>query len=316
MMKAVHFSEPGEVDVLQFVDLPIPRPKAGEVLVKVTAAGVNYADILQRKGTYPVPVTYPHVTGYEVVGLIEAVGADVTERQPGQRVAALIPNGGYAEYATVPAAQAIPLPDGLGDAEATALLVQGLTAVGLLRTGQYESVLVLAAAGGVGSLLVQLAKNGGKTVIAAVGSEAKKAQALDFGADTVVSYADADWVKQVLDATDGQGVSAAFDAVGGEVGLGALQTLAAGGSLVVYGAASGSPTMIAAQALIGKVQLVRGYTLFADQAKFGEYIGELFGYLQAGRLKLPVQTYAFTDVKTAHRAMESRQTQGKVVLVL
>ncbi|MBC7921752.1 MAG: zinc-binding dehydrogenase [Ferruginibacter sp.] len=314
-MKAVQFSEHGPAEVLQLVELPTPQPRTGEVLVKVAAAGVNYADVLQRKGTYPVPVTLPYVTGYEVVGVIESVGPDVTQRQPGQRIAALIQSGGYAEYALVPAAQAIPLPDGLGDAEATALLVQGMTAVGLLRTGAYASVLVLAAAGGVGSVLVQIAKNQGKRVVAAVGSEAKKASVLDFGADAVVSYADADWVDQVLRATDGQGVAVAFDAVGGVVGNGALRTLAAGGTLVVYGAASGEPTMVAGQQLISKVQAVRGYTLFADADKFGEYVGELFGYLQAGKLQLPVQTYSFAEVQTAHRAMESRQTQGKVALL-
>lgn len=301
--------------MLQVVELPTPQPQAGEVLVKVAASGVNYADIQQRKGTYPMPVSLPYVTGYEVAGVIEAVGAGVTQLQPGQRIAALIASGGYAEYAIVPATQAIALPDGLGDPEATALLVQGMTAVGLLRTGQYGSVLVLAAAGGVGSVLVQLAKNQGKTVIAAVGSDAKKAQALDFGADAAVSYADADWVQQVMEATGSQGVSAAFDAVGGEVGVAALQTLGAGGTLVVYGAASGSPTMLAGQQLIGQVQAVRGYTLFADQPRFGEYGNELVGHLQAGKLKLPVQTHPFADVQTAHRDMESRQTQGKVVLV-
>ena len=250
--------------MLQFVEMPTPQPQAGEVLVKVAASGVNYADIQQRRGTYPMPVSLPYVAGYEVAGVVEAVGAEVTQLQPGQRIAATILSGGYAEHAIVPAAQAIPLPDGLGDPEATALLVQGMTAVGLLRTGEYASVLVLAAAGGVGSVLVQLAKNQGKTVIAAVGSDAKKAQVLNFGADAVVSYADADWVQQVMDATGGQGVSAAFDAVGGEVGVGALQTLGAGGTLVVYGAASGSPTMLAGQQLIGKGQAVRGSTLFAD----------------------------------------------------
>lgn len=314
-MKAVQFSQHGEADVLQLVELPTPQPNAGDVLVRVAASGVNYADVLQRKGTYPIPVSLPYVTGYEVVGVIEAVGAEVTHLQVGQRIAALVPSGGYAEYAIVPAAQVIPLPDGLGNSEATALLVQGMTAVGLLHTGQYESVLVLAATGGVGSVLVQIAKNQGKTVIAAVGSDAKKAQALDFGADAVVSYADADWVQHVREATGGQGVSVAFDAVGGEVGNGALQTLGAGGTLVVYGAASGSPTMLAGQQLIGQVQTVRGYTLFAEQAKFGEYVGELISHLQAGKLKLPVQTYPFANVQTAHRDIESRKTQGKVVLV-
>ena len=190
-----------------------------------------------------------------------------------------------------------------------------MTAVGLLRTGSYASVLVLAAAGGVGSVIVQLAKSQGKRVIAAVGSAGKKAQALALGADAVVSYADADWVQQVRDATDGQGVSAAFDAVGGTVGVGALQALGAGGTLIVYGSASGEPTMLAGQQLIGQVQAVRGYTLFAEVNKFGEYAGELFGSLQAGKLNLSVETYPFAEVQTAHRDVESRRTQGKVALV-
>ena len=319
-MKAVQFTEHGEANVLAFVELPTPQPKVGEVLIKVAAAGVNYADVLQRKGTYPVPVTLPFVAGYEVAGVVDSVGDGVTNLQPGQRVMAMIPNGGYAEYAIAQAAQAIPLPNELGDAEATALLVQGMTAVGLLHTGHYDSVLVLAAAGGVGSVLVQLAKQQGKRVIAAVGSDAKKAQALDFGADAAISYrnagrANADWVQQVRDATDGQGVSASFDAVGGAVGAGALQTLGAGGTGVIYGAASGEPTMLAGQQLIGQGQAIRGYTLFADVAKFGQYAGELFGMLQAGKLKLPVQTYSFADVQTAQRDMESRRTQGKVALI-
>lgn len=319
-MKAVQFSEFGEADVLRFVELPTPQPQAGEVLIKVKAAGVNYADVQQRKGKYPYPTPLPHVTGYEVAGVVESVGEGVTHLQPGQRVMSMIPNGGYAEYAIAPAGQAFPMPDMLGDAEATALLVQGMTAVGLLRTGQYSSVLVLAAAGGVGSIVVQLAKNQGKRVIAAVGSEAKKAQVLELGADVAVSYADADWVEQVRSATDGQagggpGVSASFDAIGGAVGVAALQTLAAGGTGVIYGAASNEPTMLAGQQLIGQGQIVRGYTLFGDTDKFADYAQELFGYLTAGKLKLPVQTYPFTEVQTAHRDMESRRTQGKVALV-
>lgn len=314
-MKAVQFSEYGEADVLQLVDIPTPQPQPGEVLIRVRAAGINYADVLQRKGIYPLPVTLPFVTGYEVVGTVETLGEGVTNLQPGQPVMAMVPSGGYAEYAIAPAGQAFTLPDGLADAEATALLVQGMTAVGLLHTGNYDSVLVLAATGGVGSVLVQLAKSQGKRVIAAVGSEAKKAQALEIGADAVISYADADWVQQVRDATGGQGVSATFDAVGGAVGAGALQTLGVGGTGVIYGAASGEPTMLAGQQLIGQGQSVRGYTLFADTARFGEYAGELFGALSAGKLTLTVQTYPIAEVQTAHRDIESRRTQGKVVLV-
>lgn len=314
-MKAVQFSAHGAAEVLQFVDLPTPQPQAGEVLIKVVAAGINYADILQRKGTYPIPVTLPFVAGYEVAGTIEACGKGVANVAVGQRVMSMVPSGAYAEYAVAPAAQVIPLPDGLGDAEATALLVQGLTAVGLLNTGNYGSVLVLAAAGGVGSVLVQVAKNRGQHVIGAVGSEAKKAAVRDLGADAVVSYADGNWVQQVRAATAGQGVAASFDAVGGQVGAHALQALSAGGTSVVYGAASGEPTMLAAQQLIGQGQAVRGYTLFLEVEKFAEYAGELIGYLQAGKLQLPVQTYPIAEVQTAHRDVESRRTQGKVVLL-
>lgn len=314
-MKAVQFSEYGDADVLQLVDLPTPRPGAGELLLKVAAAGVNYADLWQRKGTSHTPLTLPYVPGYEVAGTVEALGDGVTTALIGQRVMALLPSGGYAAYVVVPATQVLTLPAELGYAEATALLAQGPTAVGLLNTGQYASVLVLAAAGGVGSLLVQVAKNRGLRVIAAVGSEAKKATAFASGADVVVSYAEADWVQQVRAATAGQGVAASFDAVGGRVGAEALQALSAGGTAVVYGAASGEPTQLDAQQLIGQRLGVRGYTVFAETAKFKEYTAELLGYLQAGNLRLPVQTYPVAAVQDAQRALETRQTQGKVVLL-
>jgi NADPH2:quinone reductase len=314
-MQVVQFSEHGNADVLQLVDLPTPRPKAGEVLIKVAAAGVNYADIWQRKGNSPTPIPLPYVPGYEVAGTIAALGDGVTTVQVGQRVMAMLANGGYAEYVVARATQVISLPAALGYAQATALLAQGPTAVGLLNTGMYASVLVLAAAGGVGSLLVQVAKNRGARVVAAVGSEAKKAAAQASGADVVVSYAEADWVQQVRTATDGLGVAAAFDAVGGRVGAEALLALGAGGTAVVYGAASGEPTVVAAQQLIGQRQVVRGYTVFAELARLGEYTQELLGYFQAGNLQLPVQTYSIAAVQTAHRDLEARQTQGKVVLL-
>ena len=314
-MLAVQFSEHGGANVLQLIDLPTPRPGDGEVLIKVAAAGVNYADIWQRKGGGPRPVSLPYISGYEVAGTIAAVGNGVTEVLMGQRVMAMLPSGGYAEYAVAPAAQVIPLLAELGEAAATALLSQGPTAVGLLNTGQYASVLVLAAAGGVGSLLVQVAKNRGIQVIAAVGDAAKKAAARASGADVVVSYAEADWVQQVRAATAGLGVAASFDAVGGRVGTEALQALAAGGTAVVYGTASGEPTPLAAQQLIGQMQVVRGYTLFGEMAKIGGYIEELLGYFRAGKLHLPVQTYPIVEVQAAQRALEARQTQGKIVLL-
>lgn len=314
-MKAVQFSEHGEAAVLQLIDLPTPRPGAGQVLIKVAAAGVNYVDIWQRKGASPRPIPLPYVSGFEVAGTIEALGEGVTNVQKGQRMMVLLASGGYAEYALAPVAQVVALPAALGYAEATALLSQGPAAVGLLNTGNYPSVLVLAAAGGVGSLLVQVAKNRGLRVIGAVGSEAKKAAVLANGADAVVSYADADWVKQVRDVTAGQGVTATFDAVGGNVGVEALQALAAGGTGVVYGSASGEQTMLAVQQLMPQQQSVRGYSLFTEMDKLGGYVQELLGYFQAGKLQLPVQTYPVAEVQAAQRDLEARRTQGKVVLL-
>jgi NADPH2:quinone reductase len=314
-MQVVQFSEYGEAEVLQLVDGPTPQPGAGQVLLQVAAAGVNYADIWQRKGRTPTPLQLPYVPGYEVAGTIAALGDGVTTVAVGQRVMAMLPSGGYAAYVVAPATQVIPLPAELGYAEATALLAQGPTAVGLLNTGAYTSVLVLAAAGGVDSLLVQVAKNRGQQVVAAVGSEAKKAAAQASGADVVVNYAQADWVQQVRTATAGQGVAAVFDAVGGPVGTEALHALGAGGTSVVYGAASGEPTRLEAQQLIGQRQVVRGYTVFAEMSRFGEYTDELLGYFRAGKLQLPVQTYPITAVQTAQRDLESRRTQGKVVLL-
>jgi NADPH2:quinone reductase len=314
-MQVVQFSEYGEAEVLQLVDVPTPQPGAGQVLLQVAAAGVNYADVWQRKGRTPTPLSLPYVPGYEVAGTIAALGDGVTTVAVGQRVMAMLPSGGYAAYVVAPAAQVIPLPAELGYAEATALLAQGPTAVGLLNTGTYASVLVLAAAGGVGSLLVQVAKNRGQQVIAAVGSEAKKAAAQASGADVVVNYAEADWVQQVRTATAGQGVAAVLDAVGGPVGTAALHALGAGGTSVVYGAASGEPTRLEAQQLIGQRQVVRGYTVFAEMARFREYTDELLSYFRAGKLRLPIQTYPITAVQTAQRDLESRRTQGKVVLL-
>jgi NADPH:quinone reductase len=314
-MKVFQFSEHGDAGVLQLVDLPTPQPGAGQLLIKVAAAGVNYVDIWQRKGASPRPIPLPYVSGFEVAGTIESLGDGVTNLQVGQRVMVLLASGGYAEYALAPAAQVVILPAELGYAEATALLSQGPAAVGLLNTGNYQSVLVLAAAGGVGSLLVQVAKNRGLSVIGAVGSDAKKAAAMASGADAVVSYADADWMQQVRAATDGQGVTATFDAVGGKVGADALQALAAGGTGVVYGSASGEQTMLAVQQLMPQRQSVRGYSLFTEMEKLSGYIQELLGYFQAGQLQLPVQTYPVVEVQTAQRDLEARRTQGKVVLL-
>lgn len=313
-MKAIQVSQFGGPEVLQFVELPTPQPAAGQVLIKVAAAGINYADVLRRQNTYVFPTELPLLPGFEVVGTVQALGEGVSTLAVGQRVMAMVEQGGYAEYAVTNANQAFAIPDELGDGPALSLLVQGLTAVGLLNTGTYQTVLVLAAAGGVGSIQVQVAKNRGMTVIAGVGSDAKKDTVLALGADVAVNYADADWVDQVRAATDGQGVDVVFDAVGGQVGTAALKTLAYVGTSVVYGAASGEPTRFEGQDLIGAGKMVRGYYIFDDLAKLGDFAQELFGYLMGGKLQLPVMTYPIADVQVAHRDIEARKTQGKVAL--
>jgi NADPH2:quinone reductase len=313
-MKIVQVSQFGGPDVLEIIEQPTPQPQAGQVLIKVAAAGINYADVLQRQNTYVFPMQLPLLPGYEVVGTIEALGEGVTHLAMGQRVMAIVEKGGYAEYAVTTAAQAFPIPPELGPAPALALLVQGLTTVGLLNTGDYKSVLVLAAAGGVGSILVQVAKNRGIQVIAGVGSDAKKETVLALGADAAVNYTAADWVEQVRAATGGEGVVAVFDAVGGAVGTAALKTLAYVGTSIIYGAASGEPTTLVGQDLIGAGKMVRGYYLFDDLPKLSDFAQELFGYLLAGKLQLAATTYPLTEVQAAHRDIEARSTQGKVAL--
>lgn len=314
-MKIVQVSQFGGPEVLQMVEQPTPQLQAGQVLIKVAAAGINYADVLKRQNTYVFPTQLPLYPGFEVVGTVVALGEGVTNLVVGQRVMAMLEHGGYADYAVAAATQAFAIPDELGDGPALALLVQGLTAVGLLNTGTYKSVLVLAAAGGVGSMLVQVAKNRGLHVVASVGSEAKKQTVRDLGADVAVSYADADWVAQVRAASPAQqGVDVVFDAVGGQVGTEALKTLAYVGTSVVYGAASGEPTRFEGQDLIGAGKMVRGYYVFDDLARLGEFAQELFGYLMSGRLQLPFQSYPIAEVQAAHRDVEGRRTQGKVVL--
>ena len=314
-MRFIQVSQFGGPQALELVEGAIPQPQAGQVLIQVAAAGLNYADILQRQNTYFQPMALPLRPGYEVAGTVAALGEGVTHLAVGQRVMASVNHGGYAEYALAPAAQALPLPEGVSDAQALALLVQGLTAVGLLETGSYKSVLVLAAAGGVGSLLVQVARNRGIRVVAGVGSDAKKATVQALGAEAVVNYTDADWVAQVFAATDGQGVEAVFDAVGGAVGRAAFKTMGYVGTSVIYGNASGEWTTFNGLDLVSAGKIVRGYYVVDDVAKYGDFAQELFGYLQAGKLQLAATTYPIAEVQQAHRDVEERRTQGKVVLL-
>ncbi|MBA2340863.1 MAG: zinc-binding dehydrogenase, partial [Pyrinomonadaceae bacterium] len=242
----------------------------------------------------------------------------VKDAQIGQRVIATLQGGGYAEYATAKSAQVIPLPDDLDFGKATALLVQGLTALGLLknlRAGQ--SVLVHAAAGGVGSLLVQLAKSKGARVIATASTREKLDIVKNLGADAGINYTEADWTEQVLAATEGNGVDLLIEMVGGETGAQNVKCLAQGATMIVYGAASGKDFSISALGLLGKNLTVRGYYLYGETPDtLAGFTKELMSYMSEGRLQITVREFPLDQAAEAHRAIEGRRTTGKVVLTI
>ena len=322
-MKAVRIHKTGDPDVLSLEEIATPVPGAGEVLIKVAAAGINFADLLQRQGVYPIAGGIPAVLGFEVAGTIVAHGEDVDSPPVGTRVVTGLMGGGYAEYAVVPAATVVPIPDNLDFASATALFLQGLTAYGLLHDAAKlqpgESVLVHTAAGGVGSLAVQLAKlMGAGTVIGTASSPSKLEFIRRIGADVAINYAEGDWNEQIKGATGGQGVDVILDAVGGEIGQQSLAHLAPGGRLVVYGNAGGQPTMLAAQQLTGNNQAVIGYSMGSAMSPqhMTESIRELLHYVVEDQLQIVVgQTFPLADAAAAHRAMAERRTTGKVVLL-
>ena len=243
-MLAVRFYQHGGPDVLRCEEIPTPKPAAHEVLIRVEAAGVNYADTVRRNGDYyPVPTVFPAIPGGEIVGSIEALGEGVDHLEVGAHVFALIDQGGYAQYAVAPTSSIIPVPEGLNPVQGIALIVQGLTAALVLketaglRAG--ESILIQGAAGGVGLLSVQLARiYGAGLIIAAAGSPEKREFALSLGADLAVDYTQPDWPQQVLKATDEYGVDIVQEMTGGEVFQQSLDCLTKFGRMVVYGFAA------------------------------------------------------------------------------
>ena len=315
-MKVIRFHEFGGTEVLRVDEVEKPRPGAGEVLIRVEVAGVNYADTMQRAGTYFTKPPLPYAPGFEVAGRVEEVGEGAANFRSGERVMARLAGGGYAEYAVANAEQVIPVPEGLELGEATAILVQGWTALGLLkglRAGQ--TVLVHAAAGGVGSLLVQMAKLKGARVIGTASTAEKLETVRSLGADVAVNYTESDWTGRVLEATQGKGVDLLIEMVGGEIGSQNIRCLASGATMIVYGAASGKDFPISAVGLMSRNLTVKGYTLYSEAPETLEvFTRELMSHLEAGRLRILVQEFPLTEAAAAHRAMEGRRTTGKVVL--
>ncbi|MEV5843516.1 zinc-binding dehydrogenase [Streptomyces sp. NPDC051985] len=334
-MKAARIHEQGAPDVLVFEDVPVPSVQAGEVLVRNEAAGVNFAEIERRRaGFYPVPVTeLPHVLGVEFAGVVVAVGEGVSGVNTGDRVFGTVGaerSGCYAQYVAVPAEAVHPLPDGVGFAEATALLIQGLTAYFLVRDGarlaKGDSVLVLAAAGGVGSLTVQLARiMGAGKVIGTAGTPEKRQLVLELGADAAVDYTQPEWSAVVRRATDGRGVDGALAGVGGEVLSETLGALAPGARVAVYGTANGELPAIdfPAQVAAGRLtmnQTLGLFSLYYYQAYARDQIGpaldELTDFMRQRRLRPALgQQLPLSAAAEAHRLIEGRRSTGKTVLL-
>ena len=305
-------------------DVEIPAPGQGEVLIKVAAAGVNYADLAQRRGAYLTRTRTPMTMGFEVAGTIAELGPGTSAPPVGTRVIAFV-QGGYAEYAIAGASTIIPIPDNLDFTHAAAFAVQGLTAYQTLReSGRLqlgESVLVQAAAGGVGTLAVQLARlMGAGKVIGTASNEQKLDLVRRLGADAAINYTQDGWVEQVKQATDGRGVDIVLEVVGGDIAGQALQCLAPFGRLVVIGAASGERAQFSAVQLMYKNLSVVGYWLTAWLSRPDRIAAatlELMQYLASGNLQIIVgQTYPLADAAEAHRAIAERRTTGKVVLLV
>ncbi|ADC50769.1 putative zinc-dependent NADPH:quinone oxidoreductase [Alkalihalophilus pseudofirmus OF4] len=325
-MKAIQFTTYGGPEVLKMVELDKPNPEANEVIIKIEAIGVNYADTARREGQYVVPTPLPFVPGAEVAGIVDEVGSDVSTVKAGDRVVTLLGSKkatGYAEYSIADERGLMPIPDGVSFEQAVALPLQGLSAYHILKTmGQLEegdTVLVHAAAGGVGTIAVQLAKlMGAGKVIATASSKEKLELARELGADVLVNYTEDNWYEQVLEATNGRGVNVALEMAGGRVFIDTLKCLATFGRLVVYGVASGEQSPFNPSSLMARNQSVIGFFLPQIMRKprlLQSSMKELLDYVGSGQLKLQIGgTYALDEAAKVHQLMQGRQTTGKLIL--
>jgi NADPH2:quinone reductase len=326
-MRAVQITKYGGPEVLQLVELEKPSPAGHEVVIEVKAIGVNFADTARREGQYVVPTPLPFVPGAEVSGVVVEVGDAVTTVEVGAKVVTLLGTKkatGYAEFTIADERGLIPLPEGVDFQQAVALPLQGLSAYHVLKTmgrlEEGETVLIHAAAGGVGTIAVQLAKLfGAGKVIATASSEEKLNLAGELGADVLINYTENNWVEQVMEETNGKGVDVALEMAGGNIFNGTLESLAPFGRLVVYGVASGVQSRLTPSQLMGRNQSVIGFFLPQIMKKpklLQESLVELLTYLQKGQLKLIVGgVYPLEDVVTVHKLLNSRKTHGKLVLV-
>jgi NADPH2:quinone reductase len=312
-MRAVQIDEFGGPEVLQVVDVPQPEPGDGEVLIEVSRAGMNFADTHTRENSYLARYECPLVLGGEVAGTTP----------DGQRVIALVGTGGYAQYAVAHEAAVFPIPDGLDDGAALALLIQGLTAWHLFKTSAKlapgESVVIISGAGGVGSLAVQLAKPfGAGTVIATASTEEKRAMCVSLGADAAVDTSEEDLTAALLEANDGNQVDVVLEMAGGRVFDAAANALAPFGRIVAYGIAGREQNSVETGRLMRKSRAVVGFWLMhclGRRDMIEEPLADLFDRAARGELKPQIgETYPLSDVRRAHEDMHGRRTSGKLLL--
>ncbi len=321
-MRAIRMHEYGGPEVLRYEEVALPEPGVGEARVKLDAVGVNYIDIYQRRGQYPDPL--PVIPGREAAGVVDAVGPGVSDLTPGARVVYAMHVGAYAEYAVVPARRLVPIPDALEMRVAAAVMLQGLTAHYLthstypLQPG--DRALVHAAAGGVGLLLVQMAKRRGAWVIGTVSTEQKADLARQAGADEVILYTQADFETETKRLTNSQGVHVVYDSVGQTTFDKSLNCLRPRGYLVLYGQSSGPVPSLNPQVLStkGSLYLTRPnlmhYTL--DRAELLKRASDLFDWITAGTLTVRIDaTFPLEEAPLAHRYLEERKAKGKVLLI-
>ena len=319
--KAIRLHAHGDAEQMTVENLPVEKPGDGMVLVRVEAAGVNFIDVYKRTGLYKIPL--PATLGEEGSGIVVAVGDDVADVAAGDRVAWTGVLGSYAEYATIPAAKVVPVPSTVSTLEAAALMLQGMTAH-YLATSTYplkpgDRCLVHAAAGGVGLLLVQIAKARGAFVIGTVGSEEKAKLAREAGADATILYRDTDFVAETKRLTEGRGVHVVYDSVGQTTFLAGLEALVPRGMMVLFGQSSGPVAPIDPQLLNQKGSLfLTRPTLATYTATRQELLwrsGELFDLVGRGTLVVRVGAeFPLAEAAAAHRALEGRLTTGKVLL--
>ncbi len=324
MTKAIRIYETGGPEVMRWEDVDPGQPEPGEALVRHEAVGLNFIDVYHRTGLYPLPAL-PATPGMEGSGIVEAIGEGVTEVTVGDRVAyAGIPPGAYAEVRRIPAHRLVQLPEKISFQQGAAMMLQGMTARYLLR-GCYDvkkgdTILIHAAAGGVGSIVCQWAKHLGATVIGTVGSPAKAELARAHGCDHTILYNDEDFTARTKEITGGNGVDVAYDSVGQATFMQSLDCLRPMGMMVSFGQASGSvpPLDLGELAARGSLFLTRpslmAYT--AAREDLLNHAGDLFEVVQSGAVKIEVnQTYPLAEAARAHRDLEARKTTGSTILI-